>query len=183
MCIHLGQLDTLDQLDALRRSCFNALFTPREIWFDRWVYVGLFRGSPRTVSCFYSRITTGHNRQKWISRISGRDDSQRLRHCKASLIDKIDRLIRGHKISWEKRETFHNRTTGERGFYLLDEKRSLLGRNEKIMFGASSRTPRNWKAFYTSRDFLGGGKLTAPISRGSLSRWKGWTGKERKREG
>lgn len=34
-----------------------------------------------------------------------------------TLIDKIDRLIRGHKISWEKRETFQNHTTGERGFF------------------------------------------------------------------
>lgn len=65
--------------------------------------------SPRLFlsSCFHS-ICTFRHRQKWISQIwSGRLQVYDL--CGGTLIDKIDGLIWGHKISWEKREEhFHN---------------------------------------------------------------------------
>lgn len=43
-------------------------------------------------------VATGHHRQKWISRITlVGTANERLRHAWGTLIDKIDRLIRGTK--------------------------------------------------------------------------------------
>lgn len=73
--------------------------------------------------------------------------TQRLRHAWGTLIDKIDRLIRGHKISWEKRETSNH--TSERGFSLcMTRTEAWLATN--FMFGHMKDT-NTWKAFSNSR--------------------------------
>lgn len=70
--------------------------------------------------------------------------TQRLRHAWGTLIDKIDRLIRGHKISWEKRETSNH--TSERGFSLcMTRTEAWLATN--FMFGHMKDT-NTWKAFF-----------------------------------
>lgn len=60
-----GGETTLDLIEALRQSCFYALHTKKEFGLidgSRWLDTAL--------SCFCFTQGSGHNRQKWISRIS-----------------------------------------------------------------------------------------------------------------
>lgn len=85
-----------------------------------------------------------------------------------TLIDKIDGLIRGHKISWEKREThFHNNDWASEAFLSKTEdnrETRPAGRN-----GVHVRTP-HMEGFQNSRSSWMEEGLLRLISWASLSR-------------
>lgn len=99
---------------------------------------------------------------------SGRLKSLR-RERGETLIDKIDGLIRGHKISWEKREThFHNHDGASEAFLSRTENNRETrhaGHN-----GVHLRTPYIWKGFKISRYSWMEEGLLLLIGRASLSR-------------
>lgn len=71
---------------------------PKGIWHDRWLVV--FFTPTLCFLLLLFAVATGHHRQKWISRITlVGTANERLRHAWGTLIDKIDRLIRGTKTA------------------------------------------------------------------------------------
>lgn len=96
--------------------------------------------------------------------------TQRLWHAWELLIDMIDRLIRGHKISWEKRETSAI-TNGRARLFSLDHEKQACWLGASLMFGHTT-TQNNLEGFFTlASSWVEESLLLLSSAVVSLSRW------------